>query len=130
MKLKHYLLFFLVVVIFLVYYFVNPSNINLFPKCPLYSSTGIYCPGCGSQRALHDMLNFKFKEMIGHNFLFLFGIIIIIYHFIVEGILYFKGKDYNLLYKPKTPIIILIIVILYWILRNIPSYPFTLLAPH
>ena len=118
-------------VIALFYFTINPSEVNFLPRCPLYSTTGVYCPGCGSQRALHDLLHFNIKEVIGHNLLFLLGLFIIVYHISVEGINFFsKTNIKNLLYHPKTPIILLIIIILFWILRNIPYYPFTLLAPH
>lgn len=117
-------------VVAFIYFTINPSEVNFMPKCPLYSTTGVYCPGCGSQRALHDLLHLNIKEVIGHNLLFLLGLFIIAYHFIIEGMNHFKKtKVNNLLYHPKTPIVILIIIILFWILRNIPYYPFTLLAP-
>ncbi len=118
-------------VIALFYFTINPSEVNFLPRCPLYSNTGVYCPGCGSQRALHDLLHFNIKEVISHNLLFLLGLFIIVYHFSIESINFFSEANIkNLLYHPKTPIILLIIIILFWILRNIPYYPFTLLAPH
>ena len=120
----------LIGVIAFLYFSINPSEIGFFPKCPLYSTTGVYCPGCGSQRAMHDILHLNIKGVIGHNLLFLLGLLIVIYHFIIEGItLFSKTKVNNILYHPKTPIILLIIIIIYWILRNIPYYPFILLAP-
>lgn len=118
------------VVMAFVYFNINPSEISLFPKCPLYSTTGVYCPGCGSQRAMHDILHLDIKGVIGHNLLFLLGLLVIIYHFLIEVIsLISKTKIRNLLYHPKTPILLLVIIIIYWILRNIPYYPFTILAP-
>ncbi len=130
MKLKYYIMLLLFGVVAFIYFNINPSEANFIPKCPLYSTTGVYCPGCGSQRALHDLLHLNIKEVIGHNLLFLLGLFIIGYHFIIEGInLLKKTKINNLLYHPKTPIFLLIIIVLFWILRNIPFYPFSLLAP-
>ena len=43
-----------------VYFTFDPSNPSLskyFPKCPFYSLTGLKCPGCGTQRALHEIPN-------------------------------------------------------------------------
>ncbi|WP_367892778.1 DUF2752 domain-containing protein [Flavivirga jejuensis] len=42
-----------------LYYNYDPSEYNIFPKCPVYSLTGIYCPGCGSQRAVHQFFNYS-----------------------------------------------------------------------
>ncbi len=40
----------------LVYWLFDPSE-NFFPKCPVYALTGIQCPGCGAQRAIHALLH-------------------------------------------------------------------------
>lgn len=39
----------------LVFYFFNPEQSSFYPKCPLYQTTGLLCPGCGSLRALHQL---------------------------------------------------------------------------
>ncbi|MDR2384563.1 MAG: DUF2752 domain-containing protein [Tannerella sp.] len=41
----------------LVYVNFNPTENQLFPKCPVYALTGYQCPGCGFQRALHSLFN-------------------------------------------------------------------------
>lgn len=131
MKIKHIGILFLAAGIVFLYYYVNPSNVNFFPKCPLYVTTGIYCPGCGSQRATHQLLQFNLLGVLQQNVLYFAGIVLIAYHVIVTSLnLYVNKNIYNYLYHPKTPIIILIIVIIYWILRNIPYYPFNMLAPN
>ena len=49
--------FFLVFLIAIyVYSHIHPSSSPLFPKCPFLMLTGMKCPGCGSQRALHALL--------------------------------------------------------------------------
>lgn len=129
MKLKYIGLLIIILIIAILYFYINPSS-ALFPKCPLYTTTGIYCPGCGSQRAFHDLLHLSFKEVIGHNILFLGGILVLAYHLTITLLnKYFNSDIKNLLYSKNTPKIILVIVILFWVLRNIPIYPFTMLAP-
>lgn len=114
-----------------IYLFINPSEVDFLPKCPLYFTTGLYCPGCGSQRATHQLLNLNIAGVLQQNLLYFFGIIVFIYHYSIVGMHHFFKKDYyNYLNHPKTPIIILIFVILFWVFRNIPIYPFNLLAPH
>lgn len=122
------LIFFGILALF--YFIINPSEVNFMPRCPLYSTTGVYCPGCGSQRALHDFLHLDLTGVIRHNVLFLLGILVLLYHFFVESMQAFtKKKVTNVLYHPKTPFIFLVIILIYWVLRNLPYYPFTLLAP-
>ncbi|MGH9578069.1 MAG: DUF2752 domain-containing protein, partial [Terriglobales bacterium] len=35
----------------------NPATAGFYPICPFLSLTGWYCPGCGSLRALHQLLH-------------------------------------------------------------------------
>ncbi|WP_457615606.1 DUF2752 domain-containing protein [Lutibacter sp.] len=131
MKLKYFGVLILAIGLAFLYFFINPSEVDFLPKCPLYVSTGIYCPGCGSQRATHHLLRLDFWGVIQQNILYFVALFVLAYHFIVTSInLLFKKRIYNYIYHPKTPIIILIVVIVFWILRNIPYYPFNLLAPH
>ena len=119
-----------VITLLSLYYLFNPNESGIFPKCPFHSFTGLYCPGCGSQRALHSLLHFDFAGTLDYNALYILGISVISYNLIVEGINKFFGKNYyNYLYHPKTPMFIGIIVMIFWILRNIPLEPFCYLAP-
>lgn len=130
MKLKHIGMLILGIGLAFLYFFINPSEVNFLPKCPLYVTTGVYCPGCGSQRATHQLLQLNIVGVLQQNVLYFLGLLIWGYHITVIGLNnFFKKNIYNYIYHPKTPIIILIIVIIYWILRNIPYYPFTILAP-
>ena len=131
MKLKYIGLLLLGIGLTILFFFINPSDVNFFPKCPLYVTTGIYCPGCGSQRATHQLLQLNFVGVLQQNVLYFFGLLILVYHITITGLnLFFKKNIYNYIYHPKTPIIILVIIIIYWILRNIPYYPFNILAPN
>ena len=38
-----------------------------FLPCPFHWLTNLYCPGCGAQRAMHDLLHGRFGEAFGHN---------------------------------------------------------------
>lgn len=37
-----------------------PDRYVFYPRCALYSLTGLQCPGCGSLRALHQLLHGNF----------------------------------------------------------------------
>lgn len=52
-----------------LYYFYshNPENGGAFLPCPLRVTTGLLCPGCGSQRAVHYFLHGAFAKAWHYN---------------------------------------------------------------
>lgn len=131
MKIKYVAIAVGIIGLGLFYFFINPQEVNFLPECPLHATTGFYCPGCGSQRATHKLLNFNIFGALQQNVLYLISLLLLGYHLIITGInTIFKKQYYNYIYHPKTPLVILVMIIIFWILRNIPYYPFNLLAPN
>ncbi|MEH6406423.1 MAG: DUF2752 domain-containing protein [Leeuwenhoekiella sp.] len=113
-----------------LFYFYNPTENTFFLQCPFYRLTHLYCPLCGGQRALHSLLHFNFIEMFQDNLLFSAALIVGAYNLVC---IFFKKQPFrvkNRLYKPKIQLIIIAIVLIFWILRNIPAQPFYYLAPY
>lgn len=46
---------------------VEPSGQFFFPRCWLYQTTGLQCPGCGATRAVHALLNGRLGEAFRLN---------------------------------------------------------------
>ncbi|MCY1720603.1 DUF2752 domain-containing protein [Prolixibacteraceae bacterium Z1-6] len=113
-----------------LFFVLDPNKHELFPRCIFHSLTGAYCPGCGSQRALHSLLHFDIAGVVSYNLLFLPAGLFLLYHYLhlVLNRL-FKWKLPNLFYMKNTPWVIFAIVIVFWITRNLPWYPFSVLAP-
>lgn len=38
-------------------FFIDPAHGGFFPPCPVHWAMGLYCPGCGSLRATHELLH-------------------------------------------------------------------------
>jgi hypothetical protein len=97
----------------------NPATTRIFPPCMLHSLTGLYCPGCGSLRAIHYLLHGQFAAALRMNpLLVLSGPAILVI-----------SLSRRIRHHPATPIVAVVVVVTYGILRNIPCWPFTLLAP-
>ena len=45
----------------------NPYSLSWPLKCPLYQISGLQCPLCGMQRAIHELLHGNMKEAWSHN---------------------------------------------------------------
>jgi hypothetical protein len=105
--------------IIVLYGIFDPDHF-LFPKCPFHSLTGWLCPGCGSQRALHQILHAQFRASFKLNPLFLPGMA-----YAGLGIIsscFFSGSWPNIrqkFYGLKACYISLIVIVVFWVVRNI-----------
>lgn len=95
------------VVIFLFFY--NPANIQSFPRCPFLVLTGYKCPGCGTLRGIHSLLNFRFSDAWHYNPLMVISIPLII-------VLLTSPRVRHSVVFVRT---IFVGIVLYWILRNV-----------
>lgn len=106
----------------LFYFFVVPNNFLLF--CPLYSATGIECPGCGSQRAFHQLLHGNISGALRQNLLFVLGIIALVYHYGVQAANRWLGTDLKSVFSHKNALWWCIgLAVLFMVVRNLPWYP-------
>lgn len=55
------------------YYLFEPSS-GLYPRCAFKLATGLDCPGCGSQRALHALLHGDIAAAWHSNAMLLVGL--------------------------------------------------------
>lgn len=87
------------------------------PKCVFKSLTGWDCPGCGTQRAIHAMANGEISRAWSLNPMLFFAIPLVILYFISE----YKGKGrlYDILHNWLTAMTIALLIILWWIGRNV-----------
>ena len=114
-----------------LFFVLDPTKNALFPRCLFHSLTGGYCPGCGSQRALHSLLHFDIAGVIRYNLLFLPAALLILYHYLHPVLnRIFKWRLPNVFYMKNTPWVILAVVLVFWVVRNLPWYPFTVLTPN
>lgn len=112
----------IVTILAILYRTYNPNGNVYFPKCPFKEFTGLKCPGCGSQRAVHYLLNFDIFNAIKENVILVLSI-----PYILTGLVFDSLKKPNenllkwrkILFGRKAIFVILSIIIAFWILRNI-----------
>ncbi len=105
--------------IFLLFFF-DPRQTSLFPPCPFHWLTGLNCPGCGSLRATHCLLHAEFLKAFRLNPLYVLSLPLV-------GVLLLRP---SWSYKKWLPWTVFCVLVAYWILRNIPFWPFLLLGPN
>ena len=101
---------------------------SIFPPCLFHELTGFYCVGCGMTRMLHALAHFDLPRAFAMNPLAM----------AMLSLSPLLGA-WKLGWQPKVlrPLIVtlaepkfwLVLLPLYWIARNLPWWPFTLLAP-
>ncbi len=118
-------------VIVVVYYFTDARVSHFFPSCPFQALTGLFCPGCGSQRAFSALLHANFISALDYNILLVACLPLLTYSAVATVINTISKKqvDRSIFYSPLFAKIFLVTVIAFGILRNIPVYPFLILAP-
>ena len=110
-------------------YFHNPHQYPL--PCLFHIVTGLYCPGCGAGRASYSILHGRFYTAFRYNPMYVMlipflGIYIAarMIDWILTG-----GNHVDQKINQKCLYVVLVIVVGFGIVRNIPIYPFTLLVP-
>ena len=116
----------------IIFYQFNPVESSFFIPCPFHYLTGLHCPGCGSQRALHQLVHFNIWGAFRYNPLLVLTLPLIIWGLgtSLYNFIYRTKHRVNLFYNNRFLYAFFGIVILFWILRNIPIEPFTYLAPN
>lgn len=111
-------------------YLFNPASTFIYPTCPFFWVTGCYCPGCGSLRALHQLMRGHLLTAFGLNPLMMLSLPFLGYSALSQARLAMVGSPLKSVFIGPRPIWGLLVLILsYWVLRNVPVYPFSLLAP-
>ena len=113
-----------------VLFFFDPSDTDFYPPCPFHALTGLYCPGCGTTRALHAVIHGHFGEALGLNPLMVVMLPLLGYSLMSYATLAVRGRPLpRILTSSFWGWLAFGIILTYWVLRNIPLYPFSLLAP-
>ncbi len=116
-------------------YFCAPGQSAYYPPCPFHRLTGLHCPGCGTLRCLHALMHGEVATAFGHNPLTasLLPVLVILgcYHCLYA----FGGRGptrprWSTSRLPAASIWgLFVVIVLFWILRNVPHAPFAGLAP-
>lgn len=102
-----------------VYFTLDPST-YFFPRCMFHELTGWQCPGCGSQRAFHSLLNGDFHAAWHYNALFVLEIPLLALLAVAWWLRDRVPSLSRVLNSQSVILVILTIIILWTIFRNIP----------
>ena len=129
---NRYVLFYGVFFLFALFYaFVNPFNHDLsLTGCFFYQNTGIFCPGCGLQRALHAFFTGDFALAFSMNPLVFLALVILCIDFLFLLLKWERLRLVPPIVNSHAALItIVVILVLFMVLRNVNSEYLEFLKP-
>ena len=115
----------LIIIGLLIFTFFDPYQVAWFPKCPFRTLTGLECPGCGAQRALHYIFNLEISKAFKENALLVCSIPYVITGFVFDNIKHPNAKVQiwqKRLFGLRAIYIVVIVIMVFWIGRNIIDF--------
>ncbi|MEV0596515.1 DUF2752 domain-containing protein [Nonomuraea cavernae] len=107
---------------------IDPNEPGNYPTCPFLWGTGLYCPGCGTLRTIHALAHLDPVAAMGLNPLAMVMIPFLLFwwgRWLVRG---WQGRPRRTtLAHPAWLWVFLGVVLVYWVVRNLPFGAF--LAP-
>ena len=102
----------------------DPAHHGFFPKCAIHSLTGLDCPGCGGQRAVHHLLNGEISAAFRANALLLSLLIPMgVWLGLRWSLQRLSGRSLPALFLNRTALwLLLAALVLFGILRNLPGF--------
>ncbi len=113
-----------------VLFLFNPVSAGFYPPCLVKLLTGFYCPGCGTARALHQLLHGDFLKALDFNPLLVISLPFLAYGFLSYVLSGLGQRGFPRIFTSSFwTWAIYSTMFVYTLLRNIPIYPLTVLAP-
>ena len=93
--------------------------------CMIHETTGLYCPGCGLTRMIFSMFQLDFPKAFRYNQLMFIMFPFLLFYIGVQIRTYIRGEKENLFTRiPNYIYVIILIIVLAWgVVRNIPAFP-------
>jgi hypothetical protein len=109
---------------------LDPAEVGRSVDCPFHQATGLFCPGCGSLRAMNELLHGRVGCALDLNALAVVAVPVVL---LLAAPLPTRlrarcGLD-RLASSPLLPRTCLTAVLVFWVARNIPLWPLSWLAP-
>jgi hypothetical protein len=109
---------------------VDPSQPGRYPTCPFLALTGRWCPGCGSLRAVYHLTHGNLAGAVGLNALLVVALPYLVYGWASWACARAGGPRLRpVATGPLATKAVVVAVLGFWVLRNVPVAPFTALAP-
>lgn len=105
----------------------NPEQPGHYPICPFHAMTGLWCPGCGSLRAMHALAHGDLGTALHRNVLLVASLPVLAYgwfHWLRNSL---DGHHARPAPRVFSSLVVVAALLGFGVLRNLPGFGF--LAP-
>lgn len=99
---------------------VDPHRPGRYPTCPFLALTGLYCPGCGSLRGLHDLAHLDLAGAWAMNPALVIAAPVLVGAWVAWLRRSLSGRQRRVVAPAWTIWALLVLVLAYWVARNVP----------
>lgn len=113
-----------------------PGSSWITPPCMMHKYTGLHCPGCGSTRATYALLHGDILGAMKKNIVFVIALPFLLWWIARTTWRWIHNRpsppdtQARLDFQKRLSWTLVVIVMLFSVLRNLPWAPFNWLAPH
>jgi hypothetical protein len=112
-----------------VFFWFDPTQVQFYPVCYFHQATGLLCPGCGSLRALHQILHGHLSAAFHYNPLLICALPFLAWVGLRLLLRRLAGEPVAHRFRAIWLWSGLALALVFGILRNLPYPPFAWLAP-
>jgi hypothetical protein len=116
-----------IAVVCLVLFCFDPRRYHFYPICFFHQTTGLLCAGCGSLRAMHQLLHGHLVTAFRFNPLLVAALPFIGWFGAKQTVRKARNQPVALGVRPGWLWLLLVVLIGFTLLRNVPGMPFATL---
>lgn len=105
-------------ILIVIYGLLDPASTR-FPRCPFFQLTGFKCPGCGSQRAIHQLLHLNIAQAFRYNACLVLFLPVLVFLLVADRLRVRYPRLYAASYNPTFSWSLFAVLMIWFIIRNI-----------
>lgn len=109
----------------LVLFLFDPRRYHFYPTCFFHQTTGLLCAGCGCLRAMHQLLHGHLATAFRFNPLFTASLPFLVWFGVRQTVRKVRNQPASV--HPKWLWLLLVVLIGFTLVRNVPGMPFAAL---
>ena len=105
-----------------ILFFFDPARYAFYPNCFLRSITGLNCPGCGSLRAIHELLHGDVIAAARLNLLLVLSVPVGLLFAAQKGVAWLRGEPVSFDVDRVWLWTFVIVAAVFTVVRNLPGF--------